>query len=471
MQDHSRAKLESFIDTLCHEMRNPLNGISGNVVFLRELLEEVRTVIPNSSNQSQGPRRSKTTNESSCHCDADLLASKIRQMEEFVEAIDKCVQHQRRIVNDALDFSKLDANQIHIRETMFDPNELVNSVVTMFHSQFLQKQLEITVEGISVQPQDGERVTGRGPILLKGDRDRITQVLINLVSNALKFTNKGYVRIHAWLENGKEEGTQLLHISVEDTGIGMSEEEASQVFERFFQANNEKAVHGTGLGLCICRQLVELMGGNISVKSRKGMGSTFSFYVACRVPTQEEKAQHLLKEQQEKLSRSSRRKRKADDDEQQQQIEKQQKRVMIVEDNIINQQVLTRYLKNMGYSFQCANNGQEAVDLFEQSISHPKDGIRPFDFILMDTEMPVLNGIEATRAIRQLERSESLNKNNNNSNDPLFPPPVIIGMSGNAREEHVQEALEAGMQDYLTKPYDLKDLSAKLERWMEGVAE
>jgi signal transduction histidine kinase len=244
-------------------MRNPLNGISGNVVFLRDFLDEIRGLIPTSggsysqkqpSPQLSSPHQKKKknnknetqdnniyNNNNNNNWDGDLLVSKIMQMHECVDAIDKCVQHQKRMVNDALDFSKLDAHQIHLMDSIFNPGEIVDSVVSMFHSQFIQKNLRVIVQGIlPQQPDDNSNSNSNSkstqvPLLLKGDKGRITQVLINLVSNALKFTNIGSLTINTWIEKGREEATEMLYISVEDTGIGMSEEEVSQVFDRFFQ--------------------------------------------------------------------------------------------------------------------------------------------------------------------------------------------------------------------------------------------
>jgi CheY-like chemotaxis protein len=250
----------------------------------------------------------------------------------------------------------------------------------------------------------------------------VSQVLINLISNAIKFTDKGSITVLANFEASNSTNTGTLTISVRDTGGGMTSEEMERLFQRFAQANARisSGSGGSGLGLSVSKQLALLMQGDLQAESKKGRGSTFTFSLPCErvAAAQQQGALPLppspLKSYQQETSRKV--------------------NVLIVEDNAINQKLLMNLLARKGYLYEVANNGQEAVEKFSRG---------HFDLIFMDLQMPIMDGIAATQQIRKLEATTATQR-----------PVPIFALTGNAREARVQEALSAGVNGYLTKPYD-----------------
>ncbi|MCE3239076.1 MAG: Hpt sensor hybrid histidine kinase, partial [Gammaproteobacteria bacterium] len=275
-------------------------------------------------------------------------------------------------------------------------------------------------------------------IIIEGDAVRLKQALINLLSNALKFTKRGTIRV-TLTEHYVEENTVELLIQVSDTGIGMNKEEVSQLFKRFTQFASsssssesyhdiEPMVKGAGLGLSISQQLIEMMGGRIEVKSEKGKGTEMNIRVSLpRSATQ--KLHQSFSPPPESIPHAV--------------GEDIRKKVLIVEDNPVNQKLLVYFVTKLGWDYQTAENGLEALSCAEE---------KAFDVILMDIEMPVMNGLEATKQIRQ--REQALDK----------PPAMIVGISANAQLAQIQIAKEAGMNDYITKPFDRVPVVKMLQR-------
>jgi CheY-like chemotaxis protein len=264
------------------------------------------------------------------------------------------------------------------------------------------------------------------PVWLRGDPLRLRQILLNLLSNAIKFTPRGSVYLRARLLTPPEAPLARLHIEVADTGIGMSRQQTEQLFQAFRQADSSvtRQYGGTGLGLAISKQLVSLMQGEIGVDSTPGKGSTFWFTITLprAAPAPGPPADVAASAGLAGL------------------------RVLVVEDNLVNQMVISGMLAKLGVQTVLAQDGQEAVTLVQQQAE-------ALDLVLMDCEMPVMDGYEATRRIRQWERQEGR---------PRLP---ILALTAHALGEHRAESRSAGMDDFLGKPVMQEMLIAKLAQW------
>jgi PAS domain S-box-containing protein len=404
-----RRNQERFIDTMCHELRNSLNGIYGNVGLLESIARMIERLVREAS---------------SLELETTLREKILRQLEdnqESLAAIYKCVCYQQVITDDVLHLSKLEAGKVELNLIDFDLIKLVKDNIGMLESQANQKQIRLRLD---LPPS---------PIQVKGDPNRLTQVLLNLLSNALKFTlEKGEVSVGVSILE-KTRTHNVLRFTVKDTGIGMSEEEQAKLFDRFMQASPKiSAEHGgSGLGLMISKNLIELMEGKIEVKSKKWKGTEFSFTIKLAPAPLLEQAQgsapaHFVKPRKASSPTNN------------------PLHILIAEDNLINQKILVKQLQRAGHTCYVANNGQEAIEAYDKT---------PLDLIFMDIEMPVKNGLEATQVIRQKERAS------------LHSPIPIIGLSGNARLEHQEQALSVGMNAYLTKPYDKEKLLEMLDQY------
>ncbi|NCA73142.1 MAG: response regulator, partial [Sphingobacteriia bacterium] len=320
-----------------------------------------------------------------------------RQRED-VEKIERSAHSLLGILNEILDFSKIEAGKLLIEQAPFEPRALIADVVHLVELAAREKGLELRVE------IDSALAAG-----YLGDALRIKQVLINLLGNAIKFTSQGWVSLSA-----RPAGSDRLAFAVEDTGIGISAEQLARLFQPFAQADGSttRRYGGTGLGLAISRQLVELMGGTLAVRSTPAKGSCFHFEIAVTALAQAPAPTLAAAAPSAPRSGLSGR------------------RILLVEDNLINQQIVLGLLADTGLSIQVATNGAEAIECFRKD---------PVELILMDIQMPIMDGYEATRHIRAL--------------DPAVP---IIALTANAFPEDIAKAEAAGMSDYLSKPIDLR---------------
>jgi len=402
--------MEDFVNTICHEIRNPLNGIYGGVDLLQQTITETETL--HTQCVSKPPSQHDIQ-----------LAQKLQSLKEMVANVGQCATQQKIIVDDVLDFSKIQSNKIEIQTIPFNAMQVLQTVMQMFNPQLAMKNLDLKLN------------LDRVNLWVKGDPHRLTQIITNLVSNSIKFTHAGHITVAAHATEAPNGGV-VLEFSVEDTGIGMTPEEQAQLFRKFVQANRHIGTRygGTGLGLAISKRLVELMGGNIAVFSERGKGSRFTFTVRTIKLTLEEMFQYNLLNTNRKRSLSTipTSPTHAQDTE-----GKESKNILVVEDNVINQQILLRYLQNAGHFCTVASNGLEALEQFQKF---------KFDLIFMDIEMPGMNGLVATQEIRKLEAGSHR------------APVPIVGLSGNARKEQIEAAKAVGMSDYLTKPYHKDDL-------------
>ncbi|MBE5996434.1 MAG: response regulator [Lachnospiraceae bacterium] len=323
------------------------------------------------------------------------------------------------LINDVLDMSKIESGKIQLNETECDLGQVFERLADMTRSQANRKKLEVTYEAGGI----------RHPHVL-ADEVRLEQILINITGNAVKYTPEGgSIRITAEETEEYPDSRSLYRFTVRDTGIGMSEDFLPHIFESFSRETNStiNKIQGTGLGMAITFRLVKLMGGEISVSSRPGEGSEFTVSIP--------------------LVRTERKKEETPDyqEEETEGIDLTGKRVLLVEDNDINAEIASMVLSEYGVITERAVNGQEGINRIRET----EEGY--FDAVLMDIQMPVMNGYEATKQIRHLG-GEYVKK---------LP---IIAMSANAYEEDIREALSSGMNGHIAKPFDPVRLAAELQK-------
>lgn len=329
---------------------------------------------------------------------------------ELLNIVTNSGENLMLIINDILDFSKIESGQIQLEMIDFNLRKLVENVFQLMKFKAIEK-------GIQFKYAIADDVPER----LCGDPLRINQILMNLVNNAIKFTHQGKVEICIELVDWHESMARIL-FRVIDTGIGISEEGKLLLFKEFSQSETSitRKYGGTGLGLAISQNLVCLMNGEISVNSELGRGAEFWF----RLPLKKAACPVTESEEQQVLHQAD-------------------FRILLAEDNAINQRVCELSLKQLGYKCDIASNGQEAVDMHQQL---------PYDLILMDMQMPVLNGIQATKAIREMER-ETLEKH----------PVYIAAVTANSMVEEKKDCMLAGMNNFLSKPFSEKELLLVLQ--------
>jgi signal transduction histidine kinase len=382
-----------FIDTVCHEIRNPLNGMFGCVDGLTNVIQQLESFL-NNYERTLSLEIGR------------IITTQVHEAKEILTNLSICTEQQRVIVDDVLDLSKLNSNKVVFNPEPFSPKQAILAAIQMFQQQLNQKQLNVNLD------IDDE-------FYVVSDKGRFTQLIINLLSNAIKFTANGGITIRCHYRILCDDKWEV-EVHVKDTGFGMTQQEIQQLFQPFVQANKtiSSRFGGSGLGLTICKKLVTMMGGTISVKSHQHQGSDFAFTIIATPALQTE----LLPIQQRRKSPLL----------QPLIIPTSIHCILIVEDNLINQKVLGQHLRQAGYTYRIAANGLEALTLYREYT---------FSLVFMDIEMPVMNGLDATREIRRYEQQHQLNR---------VP---IVGLSGNARNEQIATALEAGMDSYITKPF------------------
>jgi CheY-like chemotaxis protein len=321
-----------------------------------------------------------------------------------------------RLLNDFLDFSKIEAGHLELEPVEFDLHLEASHVLALVQEPAHEKGLELR-ENINV------------PHRLRGDAARLRQILLNLLSNAVKFTPRGHVTLCC--EEATREGTQArICFQVVDTGIGIDPATRDRLFQPFVQADasTTRRFGGTGLGLAICKRLTTAMGGEIGVKSTPGQGSTF--WVELPFEVLAGAGQPLLEEAPATLPRPAT-------------GEHPRARVLVVEDNPVSQLLAAEVFKRLGCQVDVVGNGLEAVDVFTQL---------PYDLVLMDCDMPVMNGFDATRRIRGLEGAGR------------HVP--IIAMTASALQGDAEKCLAAGMDDFMSKPLRYAQIGQMVEHWL-----
>ena len=327
---------------------------------------------------------------------------------EYVSTLKSSAESLLTIINDILDFSKIEAGKLSIEAVPFSPVALLQGVAALFQARALEKNLHLTLS-----------LPDQAPAALLGDPTRIRQILLNLVDNAIKFTHQGEVELSASFETIKDDiGCRF---SVKDSGIGMNSDTQTHLFQAFSQADSSttRRYGGTGLGLAVSSQLAELMSGRLVVESAPGKGSCFTLYLMLpptTLPLAELPAQPVIQ---------------------------LQGRILVVEDHPVNQKVLAHQLREIGLQYAVAASGAQALELLATEV---------FDLVLMDWQMPEMDGLEATRKIRQLPT------------DLRHIP--IIALTANASAGFREACLASGANDYMSKPYSEAALAAMLMQWL-----
>ena len=371
-----------LIATMSHEIRTPINGMLG---IMDKMLQT----------------------------DLDM------QQKEFVEIALSSTESLLSILNDTLDFSKLEAGKMSLEKIKFTPQKTIDQVLKLFDET-------ASAKGITLNSSIDRGV----PEQLYGDPVRLKQILINLINNAIKFTDDGEIMAKISVKNEGNNHIKLL-FKIIDSGIGMTLEQQENIFDEYSQAekSTSRTHGGTGLGLSICQKLANIMGGEIGVTSKFQKGSTFWFTADFSRNGDNDSSEATSNPPTDSLINYRSRSPIA----------------LIAEDSEVNQMIISSYLQKHGITSHIANNGENAITQFTN---------HQYDLVFMDCQMPVLDGYQATRIIRG---------NENNSNKNRTP---IIAMTGNALSGDREKCLDSGMDDYLTKPIKKEILAELLEKWL-----
>jgi len=373
-EEGTRAKSE-FLANMSHEIRTPMNGIIG----MAEILKQAKLGKKEEEN-------------------LDILISSTRSL--------------LTLVNDILDISKIEAGKIELEVEDFDLRTMLKDIENIIYIKAEEKALDYKT---FISPDV--------PEIMKGDPSRLKQIVLNLVNNAVKFTQKGQVHTFISVEEESEKRIKI-KVSVQDTGIGISEEGKKNLFQLFSQVDTSttKIYGGTGLGLSIAKRLVMLMEGDIGMDSKHDEGSEFWFTAwfeksdrKTAIPEPLDKKPEVVGKDQSKLY------------------------ILLAEDNEINQKIIQYSLTNSGHEVDIAQNGQEAVDMYHKN---------PYDLVLMDVQMPIMDGYAATKHIRDMESAMP-------NGEQRIP---IVALTANAMKGDREKCLAAGMDEYLSKPFTPQDL-------------
>jgi PAS domain S-box-containing protein len=466
--EETKRQQNEFIDITSHEMRNPLSAILICADDIRDTLTQ-----------------HKFRKE-----DQQVIVECI----EAANNIALCVQHQKSIVDDILTISKLDSNLLLITPVPAQPVVVVQRAVSMFHPECQAKKINF-----SFVPHDSFERLNIDWVLL--DPTRLLQITVNLITNAIKFTqhcDRRSISVHVSVSSDEPEPSEgfeyvptratpvslttgedwgsgqllFLHVDVQDTGVGLTAEEKARLFERFAQASPRTHAHygGSGLGLFISRQLAELHGGQIGVSSSSGAGSTFGFFLQCKRMTSSSSPPALSRQPSNHSQSSAHAESSLElskttsspivespsvDVPRNSDLEKLH--ILIVEDNLVNQKVLAKQLTKAGCVVSTADNGLLALDHLAKTTFHTSTSTSsthqiPLSLILMDWEMPEMDGLTCCKRIREMEESGELSGH--------VP---VIAVTANVRAEQIATAKESGMDDIMSKPFRIPELLDKIE--------
>ncbi len=382
-EEASRAK-STFLSHMSHDIRTPINGIMGMTeIAFRHLDDKEKT-------------------------------------KDCLEKIEGASQHLLMLINDVLDMSRIEAGKLVANNAPFELDSLIANCSSIIGGQIKTRDIHYSHDYSQVKHHH-----------LIGDELHLRQVFINILGNSVKFTKDGGSISFSARETNFENGKASIRFVIEDTGVGMSPEFLPKIFESFTQENNTSRTTytGTGLGMAITKQFVDLMGGKIYVESELNVGTKTTIDITFDISEEEE--------EKKKETNSSK-------------VDLTGMNVLIAEDNEINMEIATVLLSESGVTVTQAYNGKEAVEIFEKS------DVGSFDMILMDVMMPIMNGLDATRAIRSLNRADA----------KTIP---IIAATANAYEEDIRKTREAGMNAHVTKPLDFDVLISLMKKYQSSI--
>ena len=390
-EQSSKAKT-TFLFNISHDIRTPMNAITGYVNLSKQMHKTCETCTLN-------------------HCPEDIP----NRMYDFLKKIDASSQHLLSLINDVLEMSRIENGKMELENAPSNLQKIFADVQDMFATQMQTKKINFTV--------DTSKIKNKFVIC---DENRLNRVLLNLISNAYKFTPEGgKISVTLAQINNGENNFGAYELRVKDTGIGMSEEFAAKVFEAFERERTSTVskIQGTGLGMAITKTIVDLMHGDIKVVTKLNHGTEFIINVQYELTDE-------IVDEEEKVS--------ADE------VDFNGKKLLLVEDIEVNREIALMILEEVGFKVDYAVNGKDAVE----KVANSKPG--DFDAVLMDIQMPIMNGYEATAAIRELE-------------NPALANIPIIAMTANAFSEDVERAKAAGMNDHVAKPLDVPKMMETLQ--------
>ncbi len=379
LQANAANKAKSiFLSNMSHDIRTPMNAIMGFT----------NLAIMNIDNQ--------------------------KQVEDYLKKIITSGNHLLSLINDVLDMSQIESGKLQIEESVCSLSDIINNLKNIIYTHIQDKKLELHIEMIDIEDDN-----------IYCDKLRLNQALLNIISNSIKYTHEGgEITVRISEKPQKMNGFAEYEFYIKDNGIGMSEDFISHIYELFARERNttNSGIQGTGLGMAITKNIVDMMNGTIEVKSKQDVGTEVTIRFSLRIYNKETKE---LTENTNKIK-----------------VNSNANRILLVEDNELNQEIAEAILSSQGFEVKIAENGKVAVDMLKNS------EIGYYSLVLMDIQMPVMNGYEAAKAIRNLDTEHS-----------AIP---ILAMTANAFEQDKQEALKCGMNGHIAKPIDIEKFISKL---------
>lgn len=373
----------AFLSNMSHEIRTPMNAIVG----MTEIM---------------------------------LRSDVTKEQAEYLSNIKVSGEALLTIINDILDFSKIESGKMEIVEKDYAPMSMIRELDMMFLTRIGEKNIELLYD---IDPDL--------PKMLHGDGLRVRQIIINMMNNAIKFTESGYVKLSVYVEE-KTDADIVLSVRIRDTGSGIREEDQKKLFQSFSQVDSHRnhSKEGTGLGLAICRQLVEMMGGEIGVNSIYGEGSEFYFTIRQKIAEEVPVEEHTDRKEKETYDSLN--------------FKAPEAKILLVDDNKMNLKVAIGLLAPLQMQIDTAENGKQALEMLEA---------KAYDLVFMDHMMPIMDGVEATRRIRETENMTGAHL-------------TIIALTADAMSGAKEEFMAAGMDDFVAKPIEIKEICSKLRKYL-----